>query len=137
MKASQTATIGTIAGAAGVTVETVRFYESKGLLKKAQRNASGYRQYSDEDARRVRFIKRAQELGFTLREVKQLLDLRATTKARCGDVKKKTDAKLEEIESRIRDLQKMRRALRRLSDSCACEEISTECTVIDCFEGRD
>lgn len=132
----QTATtIGALAKKAGVGIETVRFYERKGLLPKPARLASGYRQYTDQDAKRIRFIKRAQELGFTLREVKDLLGLRVNAKAKCEDVKGRTDHKIVEIEGKIKDLKRMLRSLKELSDACGCGNASTtECPILDCFE---
>jgi Hg(II)-responsive transcriptional regulator len=130
-----TTTIGALAKNAGVGIETVRFYERKGLLPKPARLDSGYRFYTEQDAKRIRFIKRAQELGFTLREVKELLGLRVNAKAKCEHVKERTDHKIVEIDGKIKDLRRMLRSLKVLSEACGCGSASTtECPILDCFE---
>jgi MerR family mercuric resistance operon transcriptional regulator len=127
-------TIGRLARASGVGVETVRFYERKGLITRPAAQG-GYRTYSDDDARRIRFIKRAQELGFTLREIKGLLELNANPRATCADVKRHADAKLNEIEQKIRDLRKMKRSLARLSAACADgKRAVAQCRIAHCLE---
>ena len=131
-------TIGKLAKEAGVGVETVRFYERKGLIKRpAKAPGSGFRHYEADEARRIRFIKRAQELGFTLREVKDLLALNNAPRATCGDVRKRTEAKSAEIEAKIKDLRRMLKKLNELCEACDCgKQAVSECRVIDCFEGR-
>src|SRR5207237_9845446 len=86
--------IGQVARRAGVGVETVRFYERQGLLEEPPRRASGYRQYSEEVVSRLRFIKRAQQLGFSLKEISELLLLRVDAQASCEEVKGRTDAEI-------------------------------------------
>ncbi|MBI2607188.1 MAG: heavy metal-responsive transcriptional regulator [Deltaproteobacteria bacterium] len=128
-------TASTLAKHAGVGIESIRFYERKGLLPRPTRSQSGYRQYGGEDARRVRFIKRAQALGFTLNEIKELLALRINSRAKCSDVKKRTDGKIAEIQAKVKDLRKMMRSLKNLSDACGCEDAPTsQCPILDCFE---
>jgi MerR family mercuric resistance operon transcriptional regulator len=130
-------TIGTLAKEAKVGVETIRFYERKGLIRQPERAKGGFRHYPEEEARRVQFIKRAQDLGFTLREIKDLLGLNADPKARCSDVKERTDQKLREIESKIKDLQKMRISLKQLSQTCGKgKRALAQCNVLDCLEGH-
>jgi len=115
-------------------VETVRFYERRGLIKQPAAR-EGYRTYSEDDARRIRFIKRAQGLGFTLREIKGLLELNLHPRATCGDVKRHADAKRDEIGRKIRDLQKMKRALMTLSAACSDgRDAVTQRRISDCFE---
>lgn len=127
-------TIGTLARTSGVGVETVRFYERKGLIKRPAAQA-GYRTYSDDAVRRIRFIKRAQALGFTLREIKGLLELNADPRAACAEVKRRADGKLDEIAEKIRDLQRMKRSLTRLSAACADgRKAAAQCRISDCFE---
>jgi len=127
-------TIGRLARASGIGVETVRFYERKGLITRPAAR-QGYRIYSDDDAGRIRFIKRAQELGFTLREIKGLLELDADPRAACADVTRRTDAKLDGISRKIRDLQKMKRALMKLSAACGDgRNTVTQCRISDCFK---
>lgn len=131
-------TASVLAKNAGVGVESIRFYEKKGLLPRPSRTQSGYRQYSSDDARRVRFIKRAQALGFTLSEIKELLALRVSSRAKCADVKKKADLKVAEIQTKVSDLQRMLRSLKALSDACGCQEAPTsQCPILGCFEEQE
>src|SRR5215467_5078830 len=102
--AFQRSTIGELAKSAGVNVETVRYYERRGLLPKPPRGASGYRLFPPEALRRLQFIRRAQELGFSLDEICELLALRMSPKARCAAVKARAEAKIADIESRISTL---------------------------------
>lgn len=130
-------TIGKLAKDAGVGVETVRFYERKGLLKQPKSSRGSYRTYEDEDAKRIRFIKRAQELGFTLKEVIELLELNATPKATCEDLRVRTVAKLSEIDQKIKDLKKMKTSLKKIEDACAKSPKAVSCCrIADCFEGN-
>ena len=92
-------TIGKLAVAAGVGVETVRFYERKGLIKRPSVK-EGFRKYSEEDAKRIRFIKRSQDLGFTLKEIKGLFELNSNPRAVCSDVRLQAEAKMAEIEKK-------------------------------------
>lgn len=108
-----------VADLAGVNVETLRFYERKGIIPEPPRRASGYREYPPETVERVRFVKRAQELGFSLGEVQDLLGLRATAGAKSAQVRLAAEAKLEEIEHKIRDLAAMKQTLTELL--CACD----------------
>ena len=127
-------TIGKLAKQAGVGIQTVRFYERQGLIQKPPKRG-GFHYYSSEDAKRIRFIKRAQEVGFTLREVQELLDLRIQSTATCGDVKHKTDEKITEVEAKIRDLHRIKRSLKQLSEACVRQEASaSQCPVLDRFE---
>lgn len=128
-------TIGKLAKEAGVGVETIRFYERKGLIRKPPKRDSGFRTYSGEEVTRIRFIRRAQELGFTLREVKELVELQSKKKMTGGQVQKKADQKIEEIRQKISDLKKMEESLSQLSRLCgAGEQSAKECKFLDCFE---
>lgn len=110
--------IGELARAADVGVETIRYYERRGLLAQPPRRASGYRQYPPMTVRRVRFIRRAQTLGFTLKEIEELLALRVDDDRSCADVRALARAKLEDIEQRVAELQQMGRALERVARRC-------------------
>ena len=110
-------TIAKAASAAGVNVETVRYYERRGLIEQP-RSPGGYRTYPDETVRRVRFVKRAQRLGFSLREIRELLALRAGRTSTSGSVRRKAEAKVAEIDAKIRELRAMRKALEALAVSC-------------------
>ncbi len=112
-------TIGSVAQQAGVNIETLRYYERKGVVPKPPRTSSNYRLYSEDTVRRVRFVKRAQELGFSLREIKELLALRATRGAKCQDVRRQALHKIEEIDEKMRTLEAMKGVLRKLVKECA------------------
>lgn len=114
-------TIGILAKRAGVGVETVRFYQRKELLREPSGNGS-VRTYSEDDIQRIIFIKKAQELGFSLSEVKELLELNTKPRMTCGTVKKKTQEKLEEITTKIEDLQRMKASLEKLANACDGEQ---------------
>src|SRR5690606_9903637 len=114
-------TIGILARQAGVGVETVRFYQRKELLREPNANGS-VRTYSEDDVQRIIFIKKAQELGFSLAEVKELLELNTKPRMTCGAVKQKTQEKLKEIATKIEDLQRMKASLEKLSNACDAEQ---------------
>src|SRR5688500_11720667 len=111
-------TSGEVAKRGGVNLESLGFYEREGLLPKPPRTRSGYRLFSDDSVRRIRFIKRAQDLGFSLREIKELLELRFHPAKDCGEVRQRAEAKLAQIEQKIRDLHRMRKALAKLTAAC-------------------
>ena len=126
-------TIGKLAEMAGVGVETIRFYQRKELLREPKLT-SGFRTYSEEDAQRIVFIKKAQDLGFTLNEVKELLELNTKPRQTCGTVKTKTQAKIAEIEEKVADLQRMKASLERLANACdASQDTIKQYKVQECF----
>lgn len=127
-------TIGQLAQQAGVGVETVRFYERKGLIEVPARRPSGYRQYPPEASIRLRFIRRAKELGFSLKEVKELLSLRIEPETSCGDVLGRVKTKIADVEKRIDDLRMMQRALEELARLCRTETASGDCPILDALE---
>jgi len=108
-------TIGKVARLAEVGVEAIRFYQREGLIEEPSRRESGYRQYPKETIQRLRFIKRAKDLGFTLREIKELLALRLDPETTFGDVRRRAEAKIDGIKEKIRLLQKMQEALAKLT----------------------
>src|SRR5215469_15311586 len=113
--------IGQVARRAGVGVETVRFYEREGLLEEPPRHASGYRQYSEQVVKRIHFIKRAQRLGFSLKEIAELLLLRVDTQTPCEEVKRHAEAKVAEVEQKLIELQRMRQVLLQVAALCTGE----------------
>lgn len=129
-------TIGEVARQAGVGVETVRFYERQELLAEPQRRASGYRQYEEEAVAVLRFIRRAKELGFTLREIKGLLALRLDTTATRVEVRQQAKAKVADIEARIADLQRMRDALQKLIKKCHGDGSTKGCPILAALQGE-
>jgi MerR family copper efflux transcriptional regulator len=127
-------TIGQLARAVQVNVQTVRFYERRGLVMPILRKTSGYRIYSEEAVRRLRFIRNAQQLGFTLKEIAALLDLRVSSAARCGTVQVKALAKLEQVQHKVHQLQSLARVLRELVQSCRAGETTEHCPILNSLE---
>lgn len=127
-------TIGKLAQAADVGIETIRFYEREGLIQPAARSPSGYRQYSEDAVARLQFIKRAKWLGFTLKEVQGLLELRHNPRARRSALKARTLAKIADIESRIEELERMKAALQPLVESCDGEGTLEGCPILTALE---
>ncbi|VAW11631.1 hypothetical protein MNBD_BACTEROID05-982 [hydrothermal vent metagenome] len=126
--------IGQVAQRAEVKIETIRYYERIRLLKEPQRSLSGYRQYSGDVIKRLYFIKNAKELGFSLKEISELLSLKVNAKSTCSTVKKKADKKVEEINDKIKTLQKMKRNLLKLSKTCRGDSrLVSECPILDDF----
>ncbi|AMV22621.1 heavy metal-responsive transcriptional regulator [Planctomyces sp. SH-PL14] len=115
---SATLTIGKLAKAAEVGIETIRFYEREGLLAPAGRKASGYRQYEQDAVAKLRFIRMAKRLGFSLKEIQSLLELRLDPRAKRSSLKAKAQAKIADIEARVEELLQMKRALLPLVDAC-------------------
>jgi MerR family mercuric resistance operon transcriptional regulator len=130
-------TIGRLAKQAGVNLETVRYYERRGLLPRPPRSESGYRLFPEEAAGRLRFIRRAQELGFSLAEIRDLLSLRVSRTAKRTDVRRRAEAKIADIDARIRSLHSMKRALHKLTRVCAgCGPIA-ECPILESLDRRE
>ena len=130
-------TIGWLAKSAGVYVQTVRYYEKRKLLLPSGRRPSGYRIYDHEALTRLRFIRNAQTLGFTLREIGELLNLRVTTGTRCGDVQRKAEAKWQSVEAKIIDLQTLARALRGLIRTCRDGQPINRCQIVRHLETKE
>ncbi len=124
---------GEVAARAGVNIQTLRYYERRGLLGRPPRTSSGYRRYSDETVRIVRFVKRAQELGFTLDEAEQLLRLRHVTVSRRPSVRALAVAKLADIDTRIAQLTAMRAVLKTTLSAC-CGDGALECPILEALE---
>ena len=123
-------TRGTLAKQAGVNGETLRYYEREGLLPEPKRSESGYRLYREDDVKRVRFIKRAQELGFNLREIKELLALTAEDDNSVQDVKKLSQQKIHEIQEKIDSLEAMKKTLTKLVRACSGKGKVEHCPII-------
>jgi MerR family mercuric resistance operon transcriptional regulator len=130
-------TIGQVAQRAGMGIETVRFYEREGLLNRPARSpSSGYRLYEEDVIARLLFILRAKELGFTLTEIKELLSLRVDPGTCCEDVKARAEVKIADIEEKIGTLQRMRKALRRLTRECGETGGGPDCPILDALDGH-
>jgi len=129
--------IGRLAQEVGINLETVRFYERQGLLPRPPRSASGYRLFPADAPRRLKFIKRAQELGFSLREIRELLALRVSPRTDSTEIRKRTESKIADIESKIRTLDSMRKALKKLVQSCAGCAPHSKCPILESLDGGD
>lgn len=130
-------TIGHLARESGVNLETVRYYERRGLLPKPPRSASGYRLFPIEAKRRLRFIQRAKELGFSLSEVRELLSLRVSPSGTSAQIRRRAEAKIADIQSKIRSLESMEKTLQKLTKSCTgCGPI-TECPILESLDKED
>jgi MerR family copper efflux transcriptional regulator len=124
-------TIGRLAKEVGVNLETVRYYEQRGLLARPPRSASGYRLFPPEATRRLRFIRRAQELGFSLGEIRELLSLRVAPSVKTVDVRKRAEVKIADIEAKIRTLESMRKTLRSLTKACSGYGPVRDCSILE------
>ena len=127
-------TRGELAKEGRVNIETIRYYERRGLLPKPPRTQSGYRKFSLDDVRRVRFIKRAQELGFSLKEIEELLALQREPRSTRADVRKRAEAKIADIKEKLRDLEAMKRSLERLTASCSGRGPICGCPILESFD---
>ena len=136
MEAKRDMTIGNAAREAGVGVETIRFYERKGLIDQPPKPAfGGFRVYPDETVERIRFIRQAQELGFSLREIDDLMSLRADPAADSGDVRERATAKVKEVKRKIMELERIRAALETLIAACPGGGALRACSIMDALEG--
>jgi MerR family mercuric resistance operon transcriptional regulator len=127
-------TIGKPAQRAGVNLETIRYYEREQLMLPPPRTKSGHRACSSSAVRRLRFIKRAQELGFSLAEIKDLLAMRRDPGQLCVDVIRQIDTKAQEVERKIAHLRAIRRALLRMKDSCDGTCSVSECPILESLD---
>ncbi len=127
-------TIGELADKAKVKIETVRYYERRGLLPEPARSSSGYRQYERDAIARIQFIKRAKLLGFTLNEIAELLLLRVDSPANCEDFQKKANDKRREIDAKIAALGEIKRSLDQLIMACEGREVTGECPILERLE---
>lgn len=136
MKSLTTLSIGQVAKLAGVGIETIRFYEREGIIDEPPRRESGYRIYDREIVTRLQFIKRAQELGFSLKEISGLMALRVNPKENCAKVKRQAESKLEEIENKIRDLKRMQKVLTEVTVACDASKPISDCPILKSFDRR-
>ena len=132
-----TLSVGQLARKAGVNLETIRYYERRSLLEAPARTPSGYRQYSPDAVRRIGFIKRAQALGFTLKEIADLLALQARPPKRCAAVEREARGVIARIDQQLGELTRMRTALGRLADACRSRKSMSECPLLDALAPRD
>ena len=123
-------TIGELGKRAGVGVETVRYYQRRGLIAEPPRRGRSFREYPDETLTMLRFIRRAKGLGFTLKEIADLLTLQATRRDTCVEVRKRLSGKVSELDAKIHDLEVMRGALMRLDNECARQSPTQKCQTL-------
>jgi MerR family copper efflux transcriptional regulator len=130
-------TVSQVAERGGINLQTVRYYEREGLLTPVSRNEAGYRIFSSAQVRRIRFIKRAQELGFSLKEIKDLLSLRIEAHTTQGDIRKRTRAKIAEVEQKILHLQAIHASLLRMAKDCSGCGSLKDCSILESLDGKD
>ena len=129
--------IGQVAKHAGVTVETIRFYETEALIPEPARSESGYRLFTSDTIRRVQFVQRAKELGFSLNDIRELLTIRSEPSANCAGVKARASRKITDIEEKIGDLTRIRDALTSLVEQCNADAQLDECPILDALDHKD
>ena len=139
MNKSSMLKIGELARKAGVSVDTIRFYENKGLLSASKRSATGYRLFDEDDVTRLLFIARAKQVGFTLDEITELLDLKLhPDEHTCQEVKQRTQVKLDKVSQKIAELERIRRSLAKLHEACGGGTQSAQhCSILQLLESDD
>jgi MerR family mercuric resistance operon transcriptional regulator len=130
-------TIGQLAEEASVNRETVRYYERRRLLPRPSRSIAGYRVFSDDAVKRLRFIRHAKMLGFSLEEVRELLALRIDSVEACDQVRERAQAKISDIERKIAALERMRRVLNDLVAACKRRRRSHACPIVESLEANE
>ena len=130
-------TIGKVAKKSGLGIETVRFYERQGLIDNPPRTESGYRQYPEETIAQLRFIKRAKVLGFSLKEIQELLSLKYDPNATKADVKERTLKKVADVKSKIQDLTRIQNALEHLIHTCDGHGPASTCPIIKAMDDQE
>ena len=128
--------IGEVAQRAHVNKETIRYYERRDLITKPERRRSGYRIFTQQQIDEIRFIKRAQELGFTLREIKGMLALRLDRNISCEEVRAEAEKKVQAVDRKIEDLEKIKKVLTDLIDSCRMNTQTGACVILNALEGE-
>ena len=122
--------IGDVSDKAGIGIDAIRFYERKGLIPAPARRPSGYRDYSPDVVMSLRFIRRAKDLGFSLKEIRELISFERDERATAADAKEAAERKLSDIEDKIRALQRVRRALRKVIDDCPGRGPTAGCSIL-------
>ncbi len=126
-----------LAEAAGVNQQTIRYYEKRGLIPTPPRTNAGYRSFPPDTLRRVRFIKQAQALGFTLKEIQGLLELRVRRGVGCKDIRDRAREKIGDIQEKIASLRLMEEALTRLANRCRGRGPTQDCPILDALDAGD
>lgn len=130
-------TISQVAKRGGVNIQTIRYYERQGLLAPKSRTEAAYRIFSSESVRRIRFIKRAQELGFSLKEIKDLLSLRIDAHTTQADIRKRTQTKIADIERKILHLQAIHASLLRMAEDCSGCGSLKDCPILESLDKEE
>lgn len=130
-------TIGKVARSAGLSIDTVRYYEREGLLEKPSRTASRYRHYTPDAVARLRFVRQAKELGFSLHEIKELLSLRLAPGTSCADVRAHAEHKIADVDRRIASLKRVRGALTKLTSACSGKGPVSHCPILEALEHKE
>jgi Hg(II)-responsive transcriptional regulator len=133
----QSMNIGRLAELGDVNIDTVRYYERQGVLPPPTRNASGYRKYGEADLERLRFVRRAKDLGFSLTEIRDLLSLTRDRGSDMQGVKRKAEQRLAQVERKITELQRVKRGLRKLIAACPGRGELRACPIVGALSGRD
>ncbi len=128
--------IGEVARRADVNKETVRYYERRELIPKPDRRRSGYRIFTQRHIDQIKFIKRAQQLGFTLSEIKELLELRLDKETTCSEIKEEAQQKYQDVSQKIEDLRQIQNTLVDLIDSCSEDGPVGDCPILEALEGK-
>ncbi len=126
-------TRGDLAKKCGIHIATIRYYEKYGLLNPPTRSQAGYRLYSEKDTAKIHFIKKAQKLGFSLKEISELMKLRIREGKTCDPVLRKAQDKLGEVEQKIENLKSMRKVLKELIAKCNKDAPTSECPILESF----
>ena len=127
-------TIGELATRAGVNIQTVRYYERRGLMPRPARSRAGYRQYRPEAADRLTFIRRAQDLGFSLEEIAELLALRVKHASACAAIEARARVKIAVVNRKMNELQRMKQTLERLAAACEARAPTSECPILEVLD---
>jgi MerR family mercuric resistance operon transcriptional regulator/MerR family gold-responsive transcriptional activator of gol and ges genes len=127
-------TIGKLAKAGGVNIQTIRYYERRNVLRPKAKRPSGYLLYDDEALRQLHFIKNAQLLGFTLHEIGELLHLRVNAINQCRNVQRKAQAKLVQVKAKLKEIRALARGLQTLIQTCKVGKPTDRCPIVKCFE---
>lgn len=128
--------IGEVASRANVNKETVRYYEKRSLIPEPDRRRSGYRIFTQRHINQIRFIKRAQQLGFTLSEIKELLNLKMDDDTTCSEIKREAEQKYQDVVFKIEDLQRIKKTLTHLIDLCSGSGPKGDCPILEALEGN-
>ncbi|MDH5325269.1 MAG: heavy metal-responsive transcriptional regulator [Gammaproteobacteria bacterium] len=123
--------IGAVAKQTGLGIETVRFYEREGLISKPSRTSSGYRQYPETVVKQLRFIQHAKNLGFSLKEIAELISLKNSTESNCTGIKLAAQARLDDIQNKIDALERMKQSLLPLLQQCQSDKPISDCPILN------